>query len=67
MRRLNRFVKAVQTEARRVEKTSGVQRTEVAVQLALRVKPSTIPADTEHAARRLVKLVFLIKRDVPAA
>lgn len=55
------------TEARIAERSLQIRRADLAVQLALRVAPSTIPADNHGAAKRLVRLVFSVKRDMPAA
>ena len=66
MRHDQRFLEAVRSEARIAERSLGIRKADVAIQLALRVAPSTIPPDAHGAAMRLVRLVFSLKRDVPA-
>ena len=67
VRHRERLIQAVRSEAGIAERSLRIPRADVAVQLALRVAPSTIPTDTKGAANRLVRLVFSVKREMPAA
>ncbi len=55
------------SEARRAERKSGLARAEIAIHLAGRIAPGSLPQDSHRAAKRFVKLIFHVKKDVPAA